>query len=130
MELKNHPASNLSYCSNLHPGSSWEAIREQLGRYLRELKQRLSPDAPWGVGLRPTPNAGYELRQPGPLRECQNWLKQEELNASTVNGVVQAHFHATRVKDAVYQTHWSEADRVKFTRAIIEIMAELTPAGG
>lgn len=130
MELKNHPASHLSYCSNLHPGSSWEEIREQLGRYLPELKKRLSPDAPFGVGLRLSAKAAYELRKPGPLRDFQNWLKQEDLYVFTVNGFVHGHFHATRVKDEVYQPHWGEDDRLNFTRAIIEIMTELTPAGG
>lgn len=130
MQLTNHPGIHLSYCSNLHPGSTWSEIRSQLGTYIPELKMRLSPDAPFGIGLRLSAEAAYTLRQEESLREFRSWLEKEDLYVFTANGFVHGHFHAERVKDEVYKPHWGQNDRLEFTRAIIEIMAELTPEGG
>lgn len=130
MQLKNHPGSHLSYCSNLHPGSTWGEIRSQLEKYIPELKKRLSPDAPFGIGLRLSAEAAYELRKPDVLQRFQQWLHQEDLYVFTGNGFVHGHFHAERVKDEVYKPNWGEDDRLNYTRAFIEIMAALTPENG
>ena len=130
MELNTHPGTHVSYCSNLHPGSTWDDIRTQLGIYIPELKKRLSPDAPFGIGLRLSAEAAYELKKPETLKKFRTWLEQEDLYVFTVNGFVHGHFHAERVKDDVYKPHWGEDDRLNFTRAIIEVMADLTPENG
>jgi hypothetical protein len=44
--------AHLTYCTNIHPGETWNEIRANLGRYLPLVRQRVSPRTPFGVGLR------------------------------------------------------------------------------
>ena len=84
--------SHLSYCTNIHPGESWDEIRGNLERYLPQVKRRVSPDAPFGVGLRLSAAAAQSLGDPvareqfaaflragGPVRLHHQWLSVRAL---------------------------------------------------
>src|SRR4051812_11785977 len=43
---------HLTYCTNIHPAVGWAAVLESLRAHAPALKARLSPDAPFGIGLR------------------------------------------------------------------------------
>src|SRR5579883_3438173 len=43
---------HLTYCTNIHPGNGWSEVYANLQRYGPALKQRLAPDAHFGIGLR------------------------------------------------------------------------------
>jgi hypothetical protein len=52
MKLTLEPAVDLTYCTNIHPGNGWSEVLANLRQYAPALKQRLSPHAPFGLGLR------------------------------------------------------------------------------
>lgn len=130
MQLHHLPYIHLSYCTNVHPGSEWTEIFDQLKNHLPELKNRLSPGKPFGIGLRLSAKAAFDLQKTKLLSEFRNWLNSEDLYVFTINGFVYGSFHGEKVKDEVYKPDWSTEDRFHYTSALIQLLAELTPEGG
>ncbi len=61
MRLDPAGTCHLTYCTNIHAGESWAEVRENLGRYLTAVRQRLAPAADFGVGLRLSAAAAVAL---------------------------------------------------------------------
>nr|WP_297460313.1 metabolite traffic protein EboE [uncultured Halomonas sp.] len=119
----------LTYCLNIHPAETWEEVREALLGPVRAVKRELSPDAPFAVGLRLSAEALRSLASPAARAELKDLLAFEDYRAVTVNGFPYGAFHGTRVKEAVYQPDWRLDARLDYTRALVELMAELGAAG-
>ncbi len=120
---------HLSYCSNIHPGETWEEVDASLATYVRPLKQRLAPDAPFGIGLRLSDQASRTLIEPAALMQFYDWLREEDLYVFTMNGFPYGGFHRQVVKDAVYQPDWRHRERVAYTIRLAYILAALLPDG-
>ncbi len=129
MELKQHHTAHLTYCSNIHPGESWNDHFNQIKTYLPELKKRLSPDRPFGTGLRLSAKAAEELKKPEQLEAFKRWLSEENLYLFTMNGFPYGSFHGEKVKDNVYKPDWTTTDRLNYTLNLISILSDLLPAG-
>ncbi|MCC5905043.1 MAG: metabolite traffic protein EboE [Balneolaceae bacterium] len=127
MQPKSHTGLHLSYCSNVHPGESWPETLAQLKKHVPELKKRLSPDQPFGVGLRLSAAAAQELLAGHEMDQFKSWLKDEDLYVFTLNGFPYGSFHRERVKDEVYKPDWQSEKRFKYTANLINILAELLP---
>jgi len=122
-------SSHLSYCTNIHPGESWDEIRGNLTRYLPQVKRRVSPAAPFGVGLRLSAVAARSLSEPDVLAEFVAFLRQHDLYVFTINGFPYGPFHGTRVKEDVYLPDWREEARLEYTNALADLLVALLPAG-
>lgn len=121
--------AHLSYCTNIHPGEDWAAVRAELERYLPPLRRALSPDEPFGVGLRLSARAARELRSdPGALSTFRGWLDVQDLYVFTMNGFPYGGFHRGRVKDRVYAPDWRTRERVEYTLELVHLLVELLPA--
>ena len=129
MRIESYPNSHLSYCSNIHPGEDWNSVFEQLKNHLPELKKRLSPEKPFGVGLRLSALAANELLQDEHLKEFKEWLQEHGLYIFTLNGFPYGSFHGEKVKDDVYKPDWSTKQRLEYSSSLIDILAELLPDG-
>ncbi|WP_339875019.1 metabolite traffic protein EboE [uncultured Algoriphagus sp.] len=126
MEVKGF---HLTYCSNIHPGESWEATFENLKKYISEVKDRLNVDQPFGIGLRLSHEASLVLEKAKQLTEFKNWLKSENAYVFTLNGFPYGDFHRTTVKDQVHFPDWTTTDRRDYTIRSFKILAELLPDG-
>ncbi|WP_088893522.1 metabolite traffic protein EboE [Leptolyngbya ohadii] len=129
MRLSTPSPLHLTYCTNIHPGESWGATDRNLKTYLPILKQRLSPDQPFGVGLRLADAATHELLAGNTLSQFQAWLQEQDLYVFTVNGFPFGGFHHQIVKDRVYAPDWSLQERLTYTQRLIHILATLLPEG-
>ncbi len=129
MQLSHQTEKHLSYCSNIHPGEDWQRVFAQLKSHLPELKRRLSPEKPFGIGLRLSAKAAKELLDGDHLQEFKNWLDKEALYVFTLNGFPYGSFHGEKVKDDVYKPDWSTKERVEYTSTLIDILTELLPDG-
>ena len=129
MHLSTPSSLHLTYCTNIHPGESWDATRTNLQTYLPTLKQRLSPDCPFGVGLRLANTAAQELLTGNHLIEFQTWLHTQGLYVFTINGFPFGGFHHQIVKDQVYAPDWAQPERLAYTKRLIQILAVLLPEG-
>jgi sugar phosphate isomerase/epimerase len=119
-------ASHLTYCTNIHPGESWAEVRANLEQHVLAVKARVSPDAPFGVGLRLSGRAANELVD---ARALRRWLDDHGLYVFTINGFPHGAFHATPVKEEVYRPDWREPERVAYSNRLADLLVELLPDG-
>ena len=58
---------HLTYCTNIHPGETWEEVRANLARYVVPVREQFAPGAPFGLGLRLSAAAARALAAPDGL---------------------------------------------------------------
>lgn len=121
------PLGHLGYCTNIHAGETWTDHFAALQQAIPELKQRLSPDAPFGIGLRLSNVASEELEQPENLVAFQQWLASNDCYVFTMNGFPFGGFHDTVVKDQVHAPDWTTEARVEYTKRLFRILSVLLP---
>ncbi|GAB3204023.1 hypothetical protein ABID22_003252 [Pontibacter aydingkolensis] len=120
---------HLTYCTNIHPGETWEEVFISLKEYLPSLKKKLSSDQPFGIGLRLSNQASEDILKKDQLQEFKVWLQQEGLYVFTINGFPYGGFHHQEVKDNVHKPDWTTDLRVAYTCRLATILAELLPEG-
>jgi hypothetical protein len=129
MKLALPNGTHLTYCTNIHPGESLGDVENMLRTQVPDVKQRVSPDAPFGVGLRLAARATTELEAPGSLDRLRALLDEAGLYVFTLNGFPYGAFHDTRVKEHVYEPDWLTDERVRYTEALVRVLAALLPEG-
>jgi len=120
--------AHLTYCTNIHPGESWAEVEANLVRHVAAVKAQVSPDAPFGVGLRLSARAAQELTGAA-LPALHRLLAAHDLYVFTINGFPYGPFHGAPVKEAVYRPDWLEAERVAYTNQLADLLAQLLPDG-
>lgn len=120
---------HLTYCTNIHPGESWEEHFKQLKEHLPTIHKLVAPEEQFGVGLRLSALAGEELSKPERLEEFKDFLTESRQYVFTMNGFPYGQFHQTRVKDNVHQPDWQTTQRVAYTKNLFGILAQLVPEG-
>ena len=121
--------AHLGYCTNIHPGESWAETLKNLDQYGLKVKQALSPDQPFGIGLRLSNEASLELIKPDQLEEFKAWLTQNNCYVFTLNGFPYGGFHQQVIKDQVHAPDWTTLARLDYTKRLATILAALLPAG-
>jgi sugar phosphate isomerase/epimerase len=119
----------LTYCTNIHPAVGWEAVLASLHAHAPALKARLSPGAPFGIGLRLSGAESAELLEGDRLDRFRGWLDGEGLYVFTINGFPHGTFHGQPVKADVHAPDWRSQERVDYTLRLAEILAALLPDG-
>lgn len=120
---------HLSYCTNIHPGENWDITFRNLQKHVPVVKQRLSPHADFGLGLRLSNKASEELGVSGNLKNFKDWLEEQGLYIFTMNGFPYGNFHFERVKDKVHAPDWTTVERLAYTKRLFQQLAFLLPAG-
>lgn len=123
------PLGHLTYCTNIHAGESWADHFFALQSNIPAVKSDLSPDRPFGIGLRLSHLASLELEKHENLDAFKRWLESTGCYVFVINGFPYGGFHHTRVKDDVHTPDWLTEDRVLYTKRLFNILAELLPAG-
>jgi sugar phosphate isomerase/epimerase len=129
MRIPGRAERHLTYCSNIHPGESWEEVRENLVRYVVPVRERVAPGVPFGLGLRLSGRAARTLAEPEPRAELRELLRAHDLYLFTLNGFPYGTFHGTPVKEEVYRPDWLEPERLRYTNGLADLLAELLPEG-
>ena len=129
MKLDTKTDLHLTYCTNIHPGETWAEVEHNLKQYILPLKTRLSPDKPFGIGLRLADIAARELLEGDNLDRLQTWLQTRDLYVFTLNGFPYGGFHHQVVKDKVYAPDWCSSERLDYTLRLIKILTTLLPEG-
>lgn len=120
---------HLTYCTNIHEGESWHDHFAVLKQHIPAIKKQVSPDGPFGIGLRLSHLAGQELSEGNELEEFKQWLKESHCYVFTLNGFPYGGFHHTKVKDHVHTPDWTTQDRVLYTMNLFSILSRLLPEG-
>jgi len=120
---------HLTYCLNIHATQTWEDVRTALTGPVKAVKDAISPNAPFAVGLRFSGEALAQLTDPAKRADLKSLMQAHEYLGITVNGFPYGQFHNASVKEEVYQPDWRSDERVKYTNALADLMAELAPKG-
>ena len=120
---------NLAYCTNVHAGSDFTTMRENIERFSLAVKTRFAPHQAMGIGLWIAAPAARELLESTQLAEFRNWLADQGLLPFTFNGFPYGDFHRPVVKHRVYEPTWFELQRRDYTLDLIRIQDALLPAG-
>ncbi len=118
---------HLTYCTNIHPGESWKEVNEYCQKYLPQVKSKVSPNKPFGVGLRLSNLASQELLEGEHLSNFKKWLAENDLYVFTMNGFPYGGFHQTIVKDNVHKPDWTTNSRADYTCRLFKILSVLLP---
>ena len=117
----------LTYCSNIHPGESWEEHFAQLKQHIPLIIENINPVHTFGIGLRLSNSASLELTKQKNLLLFIEWLKENDCYVFTMNGFPYGSFHHTIVKDQVHSPDWTTRHRVDYTIRLAEILSKLLP---
>ena len=120
---------HLTYCSNIHPSNGLTEVVDSVMEYGSALKNALSPNAPFGIGLRLSGAESEEAAQPAGLASLKQALQQQGLYVFTMNGFPYGHFHDRPVKDQVHHPDWRSRARVQYTVRLARVLAALLPSG-
>ncbi len=129
MRLESAEERHLTYCTNIHPGETWADVARVLERFVPDVKRRVAPTAPFGVGLRLSGRAAAELEAPATLERARDALDASGLYVFSLNGFPFGAFHGTRVKERVYQPDWLSEARLLYTASLARVLAALLPEG-
>src|SRR5690625_3131291 len=102
MILSENPRIDLTYCLNVHPGQSWADQCRAIEEASFRIKESISPEKPFGLGLRVANFASEELESKEAQEEAARFLEERGCYAFTINGFPFDHFHGTAVKEKVY----------------------------
>ena len=120
---------HLAYCTNVHPGETWEQTFDSLNRHTLSVKSQLGDPAPYAIGLRLSDVAARQLAEPQQLGQFKTWLERHGCYVFTINGFPFGRFHGARVKEQVYLPDWSSPARLDYTIRLFDLLAELLPPG-
>lgn len=121
--------SLLTYCTNIHGGETWAETFAELNKYVPFVKNGISPNRNFPLGLRLSAKAAAELLEADNLPQFKTWLSEKGLFVPCINGFPYGSFHGEVVKDEVHQPDWTTSDRVEYTLNLVKILASLLPKG-
>lgn len=124
---KTSSTTHLGYCTNIHAGEQWHDLFPLLQQHVPLVKQHVSPEKPFGLGLRASMASISALQKPETLATFKQWLSDQDSYVFTVNGFPYGAFHGTQVKADVYRPDWSSQHRLDYTCAIADVLAQLNP---
>ena len=118
---------HLTYCTNIHAADGWAGVSANVRRFAPALKQRLSPDGRFGIGLRLSARDARELLEGHRLEAFRSFLDAEDLYVALINGFPHGAFHRTAVKADVYAPDWLDEERVRYTLDLVAILGRVVP---
>ena len=118
---------HLTYCTNIHPAKGWDTLLSTLKQYVPDVKQRLSADARFGIGLCLSNQQAEELLAGDTLADFKQWMSGENLYVFTINGFVYKEFHDPNIKDTIHTPDWRSENRVAFSKRLVDVLAKLLP---
>jgi hypothetical protein len=116
----------LSYCTNVHPGMTLEAVEGGLDRYTVAIQKKFGHDLAAGLWLA-QPVVEELLATPRSLPAFAGRMVRRGLTVHTLNAFPYGNFHGIRVKEQVYLPDWSQARRRTYTENCANVLAQLLP---
>jgi hypothetical protein len=119
---------HLAYSTLVHPGDTWAEMRASLETFAPAVKQRVSPDEPYGLSLRISGASAATLTaDPAERSRLAAWLTEHDMYVYTVNAFPHGPFKNRVVMEQVYEPDWASEERVVYTCQVADILAEITP---
>lgn len=121
---------HLTYSTLVHPGDTWDEMRDSLASFAPAVKAKVSPGAPFGVSLRLSAASARTLLADQEERQrLRDFLTAEDLYVYTVNAFPYGPFKGRRVMEQVYEPDWTSEERTSYTIAVADILADIAAPG-
>jgi hypothetical protein len=121
---------HLTYSTLVHPGDTWEDMWHSLTTYVPRVKERISPNEPFGISLRLANASAERLVNDKKEREkLKKFLADNDMYLYTVNAFPYGAFKGRRVKEDVYEPDWRSDERTQYTINVAEILGDVAPEG-
>ena len=125
-----HGLGLLTYSTLVHPGDTWPEMWDSLTTYVPQVKQRVSPNDPFGVSLRiSAASAGTLTGDVAERERLKAFLADNDMYLYTVNAFPYGPFKNTIVKEQVYEPDWRSDERAVYTMQVADILAEVAAPG-
>jgi hypothetical protein len=121
-------AGVIAYCTNIHPGETWEEILSSLKTHAITVKNAVSPREPFPLGLRLSRRAASDIGQEASERFL-GWLEEKGCFIPTINGFPYGSFHVQDIKDKVYLPDWRSDERVEYSKDLASLLGTWLPYG-
>lgn len=122
------PGRLITYCTNIHPGETWQETFAALQKHIPIVKAAVSPGHPFPIGLRLSNRAATELT--GAKNSAfKAWLDEQECFVPTINGFPFGSFHNAHIKEHVYLPDWRSNERADYTIRLADLLADWLPDG-
>ncbi len=118
----------ITYCTNIHPGESWNEIFSNIATYTLSVKNAVSPKAPFPIGLRLSNKASLDIDERTSAM-FHEWCQENNCYVPTINGFPYGSFHSLPVKEKVYMPDWRHAERIQYTKRLATLLDSWLPAG-
>lgn len=121
---------HLSYCTNVHPGETWEQIFSNLKRYLPAVRDRLEVQGHFAIGIWLPEPAVNTLSNARELDRFLEFLTDEKFYLSGVNAFPYGNFHEAPVKESVYLPDWTDWKRVDYSNRLATVLTRILSHSG
>ncbi|MBI4827150.1 MAG: metabolite traffic protein EboE [Nitrospirae bacterium] len=118
----------ITYCTNIHPGESWDEVFLNLSAHLPIVKNAVSPSDIFPVGLRLSNRTSLEMDKNISAR-FHEWCLENGLFVPTINGFPFGSFHSSFIKEGVYMPDWRSGARVEYTKRLADLLDVWLPSG-
>lgn len=116
----------ITYCSNIHPGESFNEIFNNLQNHFLSVKQAVCPDKPFPIGLRLSNRAAFEIDEKTSA-QFQGWCQEHHFFIPTINGFPYGPFGSSPLKERVYLPDWRHFERVIYTKRLATLLDSWLP---
>ncbi len=121
---------HLGYCSNVSAADSLEDIHRFLLDLAKPLKQRLSPDEEFGLGMYLPASVLKELSENEYRRwDFDRWIQENHFYVFSLNAFPFGNFQNERVKEKVFEPDWSAPARLEQTKQAADLLSRWLPEG-
>ena len=118
----------LSYCTNVHPGTTVAEVVRGLEQYTAPVQTSLGTAVAAGLWL--AESVVGEISQDAAAEDhLRQVLTENRLVCYTLNAFPYGNFHSDRVKEQVYLPDWTTQERLDYTVGCARILAKLLPDG-
>lgn len=104
-----------------------DAIEEELRERWPEVKSRISPDAPLGVGLTLSGAASEEMLEGDRLERFRDLLTSLGLYVFTINGFAFGPVFGHGTEDNIFLPDWQDEERLGYSFRLSTILSRLLP---
>jgi hypothetical protein len=120
------PDRLITYCTNIHPGETWDETFAALRAHIPIVKAAVSPSHAFPIGLRLSSRAAAELTA---IKNSafMDWLDEQDCFIPTINGFPFGAFHRERIKERVYLPDWRSCERTDYTIHLADLLATWLP---
>ncbi|EJL02632.1 MULTISPECIES: metabolite traffic protein EboE [Pseudomonas] len=120
-------ATQIGYCSNVHPTHDLGGLRASIDRHFQTVRTLRGLDRQ-DSGMWISARAAAELQHASARTDFLDLLQRSGLRLTSLNGFPYGQFHQGAVKADVYRPSWAAPQRLAYSMDLARFLAQALPA--